>query len=35
LALPDLDLSYAPPFSPVWEAVQIGAQELEKRLARR
>jgi NADPH-dependent 2,4-dienoyl-CoA reductase/sulfur reductase-like enzyme len=34
-ALPDLDLSYAPPFSPVWEAVQIGAQELEKRLARR
>lgn len=32
-ALPDLDLSYAPPFSPVWEAVQIAAQELEKKLA--
>ncbi len=33
-AIPDLDLSYAPPFSPVWESVQVAAQELEKRLAR-
>ena len=34
-ALPDLDLSYAPPFSPVWEAVQIAAQDLEKKLVPR
>ena len=34
-ALPDLDLSYAPPFSPVWEAVQIAAQDLEKKLGPR
>ena len=24
----DLDLSYAPPFSPVWDPVQIAAQQL-------
>ena len=34
-AMSDLDLSYAPPFSPVREAVPIAAQELEKTLAAR
>lgn len=24
----DLDLSYAPPFSPVWDPVQIAARKL-------
>jgi NADPH-dependent 2,4-dienoyl-CoA reductase/sulfur reductase-like enzyme len=28
-----LDLSYAPPYTPVWEAVQIAARELAARLA--
>lgn len=34
-ALSDLNLSYAPPFSPVWEAGPIAAQEMEKKLAAR
>ena len=28
----DLDLSYAPPFSSVWDPVQVGARELLKEL---
>lgn len=28
----DLDLSYAPPFSPVWDPVQTAARQLIKRL---
>jgi len=30
--LPDLDLSYAPPFSPVWDPIQIAARRLIKEL---
>ena len=30
--LVDLDLSYAPPFSPVWDPVQIAARQLLKKL---
>lgn len=33
--LSDPDLSYAPPFIPVWEAGPIAAQEMEKKLAAR
>ncbi len=28
----DLDLSYAPPFSPVWDPVQTAARQLIKQL---
>lgn len=28
----DLDLSYAPPFSPVWDPVQVAARQLEKKM---
>ena len=30
--LVDLDLSYAPPFSPVWDPVQTAARQLVKNL---
>lgn len=29
-AMIDLDLAYAPPFSPVWDPVQVAARQLEK-----
>jgi NADPH-dependent 2,4-dienoyl-CoA reductase/sulfur reductase-like enzyme len=29
-AMVDLDLAYAPPFSPVWDPVQVAARQLEK-----
>lgn len=31
----DLDLSYAPPFSPLWDPVQVAARDAASRLARR
>jgi hypothetical protein len=30
--LVDLDLAYAPPFSPVWDPVAIAARQVSKRV---
>ena len=30
----DLDLSYAPPFAPVWDPILIAANDLEKKIKR-